>query len=709
MPKRKTISIRKIILGVCSVFIGIVLLGFLPNLLQADVEKRLQDSLGENYHLFLYGLLAFAVVVMLITYFAGEEDTEEKKAATDQDLRSQFLQNLKALYQKRLHDKMQGELNFEIKLNLTYTTEGNQPETIEDFFIIQKESSAGDFDRLFNNYTKRLWRLLILGEPGAGKSILLLRFGLRLIEMAEADPKFPIPVLLDLASWRDENQTFETWIEKNLPYIGGSFAVSKEYAGILVESKIILPLLDGFDEIREPLRNSCLRQLLPYLDKVKNARPEPLPEVIICSRIIEYHAAEDAPVFAALKIQPLTAKDVNDALRPLANDNFPAAKRLQNTLRENPGLYPAVTSAFFVHTLLDISQQEQVSFGAGTREELQTAITAHYIRSEMEKITDFPLDKSKKWLGWLAWMMKHMEGSITFELTDLQPRWARLKYAYPLVLGLVGGLVGGLVFSLVLGLILGLVLGLVFSLVLGLVGDSINTQEIKVFSLKNLSWKIVRDFLVVGLVVGLVGGLVFGLVLGLVLGLVGGLVLGLVGVLVFGLVVGLVLGLVLGLSVNESFPKTSNPYKRLLAQFWRDVIQVALILCLGIGAGVYAVINSYFGFLWGLFWGALAAVLSSPVLQHFCLRWVLYREKSLPWKLVTFLDHISTNTGLLLKDGGQWRFRHQLIHDHLAAWFEEHHPELLRPAYLEKAKKERSEKLAPATAASMNIQNQPTP
>jgi len=56
------------------------------------------------------------------------------------------------------------------------------------------------------------------------------------------------------------------------------------------------------------------------------------------------------------------------------------------------------------------------------------------------------------------------------------------------------------------------------------------------------------------------------------------------------------------------------------------------------------------------------------------------------------LDSVS-NSGLLIKDGGQWRFRHQLILDSLAYWFEENHSELLAKRDLEEVKRRREKKI----------------
>jgi predicted NACHT family NTPase len=47
-------------------------------------------------------------------------------------------------------------------------------------------------------------RLLIVGEPGAGKTILLLELARGLLERARADETSPLPVVFHLSSWADK-------------------------------------------------------------------------------------------------------------------------------------------------------------------------------------------------------------------------------------------------------------------------------------------------------------------------------------------------------------------------------------------------------------------------------------------------------------------------------------------------------------------------
>ena len=54
--------------------------------------------------------------------------------------------------------------------------------------------------------------LLILGEPGSGKTIALLKLAERFIEKADSDPSLPIPVVFNLSSWVIKRQPITEWL-----------------------------------------------------------------------------------------------------------------------------------------------------------------------------------------------------------------------------------------------------------------------------------------------------------------------------------------------------------------------------------------------------------------------------------------------------------------------------------------------------------------
>ena len=54
--------------------------------------------------------------------------------------------------------------------------------------------------------------LLILGEAGAGKSTMLLRLAHALVQRAEQEETYPLPVILRLSSWTGQHPTLDDWM-----------------------------------------------------------------------------------------------------------------------------------------------------------------------------------------------------------------------------------------------------------------------------------------------------------------------------------------------------------------------------------------------------------------------------------------------------------------------------------------------------------------
>jgi predicted NACHT family NTPase len=53
--------------------------------------------------------------------------------------------------------------------------------------------------------------LLILGAPGAGKTTTLLQLVTSLVQRAELDDRQPVPVVLSLATWLDDQPLPAGW------------------------------------------------------------------------------------------------------------------------------------------------------------------------------------------------------------------------------------------------------------------------------------------------------------------------------------------------------------------------------------------------------------------------------------------------------------------------------------------------------------------
>ncbi|MBJ6640624.1 NACHT domain-containing protein [Streptomyces sp. DHE7-1] len=99
------------------------------------------------------------------------------------------------------------------------------------------ESVVQDFRQTFPQ------RVLITGDPGAGKTVLAIRLILDILH--DRKPEDPIPVLFSLAEW-DTRMSLTGFVARMLER---SYGIRRDLAQALIEARKILPVLDGLDEM----------------------------------------------------------------------------------------------------------------------------------------------------------------------------------------------------------------------------------------------------------------------------------------------------------------------------------------------------------------------------------------------------------------------------------------------------------------------------
>ena len=104
-------------------------------------------------------------------------------------------------------------------------------------------------------------QLLILGEPGTGKSTKLVELARALIDRAQNDPSHPIPVILNLSTWAKKRAALDEWMRDELVRLYG---VSPERAQQWAGNDELLPLLDGLDEVARAERAACVTAINTY-------------------------------------------------------------------------------------------------------------------------------------------------------------------------------------------------------------------------------------------------------------------------------------------------------------------------------------------------------------------------------------------------------------------------------------------------------------
>ncbi|MEH2255358.1 NACHT domain-containing protein [Nostoc sp.] len=501
--------------------------------------------------------------------------------------------------------------------------------------------------------------LLILGEPGAGKTITLLKLAQELIARTEKDLSQPIPVVLNLSSWGNKQQTIADWLIEEL---NSTYQISKALGKVWIEDQQLLLLLDGLDEVKIERRESCIRAINEFMQE------HGLIEIVVTSRIRDYEALSTRlQLQGAICIQSLTFQQVKQYLNR-AGEQLEAVKTLlqeDTTLQElakSPLTLSVMTLAYKGKKLEDLPN-------TGSKEERRKHLFDAYIERMFKRRKYEPRYSKVQAMRWLIWLAQQMfqKSQTVFLIERIQPTWLSNRFQKILYQSLnylfiviISGLIGHLISKSINGVYLGVITGVLTV--------CFSTTEIKPVETLRWSWQEARKFLKDGLLWGLALGLIVGLGFKLVTApfdLQAGLQLG----LVYGLISGLILGLLSGLRGPEIEIRTI-PNQGI----WNSVRNAGIMGLIGgflgllgglIGGQIFAKpgwlqLGLVFGLVSGLVFGG-----GQACLQHFTLRTILYSKNYIPRNYVRFLDY-ATEHIFLQKVGGSYIFIHRMLLEHFA-------------------------------------------
>jgi transcriptional regulator with XRE-family HTH domain/DNA polymerase III delta prime subunit len=470
--------------------------------------------------------------------------------------------------------------------------------------------------------------LLILGEPGSGKSTLLLRLAQMLVQQAEQEEAHPLPVILSLSSWAEQQPALEDWMSDQLAM---TYDVSQKLSTQWVRNEHILPLLDGLDEMDAASRLACIAAINAYHCE------HLLVPLVICSRRTEYEDAARRQKLAlqhAVLIQPLTLEQVSACLDQIGQP----LDTLRQTLQTNLAFQELTTTPLMLSILILTYSRSPVPTLSHETSALQRQVWRDYVAHMTEQKGDtrhYSLQQTCSWLGWLASnLQKHYQ--TVFYLEHVQSDWLpdnlrqqafRLTMHFPIILlGMLSSIVVGLfmqtVFDLTTGIqaaTLGCLLGGCFS---QLASTSAEVGTLSTTQLRLRGRNLGRGLISAG--TGLVIGLSFGFELGPVYGFGDWLRDGLIYGSIIGLMCWLLLLLLPLLSSQRSshrVPRVPAHLRHLLSplHLWRTLL-VATALGLGYGLSTGLSYGPGFGPSTGLNFGlsyACVTLLISLIVENY--------------------------------------------------------------------------------------------
>ncbi|MEL6937795.1 MAG: serine/threonine-protein kinase [Cyanobacteria bacterium J06598_1] len=139
--------------------------------------------------------------------------------------------------------------------------------------------------------------LLILGEPGAGKTTTLLTLTRDLLDQWQ--PGQRIPAVFNLSSWTGES--LDQWLISEL---NSKYQIPKSIGHSWVQEQQLLLLLDGLDEVRLDRRSRCAAVINQFYQDYG-------PELVVCCRMNDYEALEEQLTFqSAVYVRSLTDQQI---------------------------------------------------------------------------------------------------------------------------------------------------------------------------------------------------------------------------------------------------------------------------------------------------------------------------------------------------------------------------------------------------------------
>jgi hypothetical protein len=254
-------------------------------------------------------------------------------------------------------------------------------------------------------------KLLILGGAGSGKTTALVQLVRELAIRAEDDPKEPIPVLLNLSSWMD-NQPFHEWFVDQVKL---KYGVRKDYGAKWRDERCIVPLFDGLDELPSVRHEICVRAINRF---VSEYRP---PQMVVCCRSKEYeNIGTKLQLNGAIRLLPFDDEQIREYLALVG------CPELWSSITEDPEFLELARSPLFLGMMtITRDGMSHVLEGPASTSERRTLLWDLYIRHALSRrgpSTAYSEAHTTTWLARLATILQE-HGQSDFLIEQMQPAW----------------------------------------------------------------------------------------------------------------------------------------------------------------------------------------------------------------------------------------------------------------------------------------------
>jgi len=436
-------------------------------------------------------------------------------------------------WQKKLIDTVEDDVCKRLKQSL------NQQKLLDlEFRNFQNINSAktsylkifpelkGSFIEIFKKHQK----IILLGDPGAGKTTELLQLAKTLLANID-DNDEPIPVIFELTTW-EPYQKIETWLVERLEI---KYKIPEHIGKELLNNGKILPLLDGLNEQDDNLEK-CLASIKSFVHDSQERQYSYEQPLLVCCRLRDFeknNKDNNFDSFIPIVIKRLSKEKIIKYFEAAKRQDLLKLFNRHNSLFQNVNLpldLKIIVEAYHSTKVEEYLNDKQSSFHEvvqalrGEREIYLKKILRDYINYNLFEINNFQEENKenprrekdiknsiakikkqriKQKLSWLAkTMLEHKQKEFLIE--NIQPTWlekTHQKWLYRICFGVISGLILA-IFSAFLSI-------LIYQLFSHIIADQI-ISSLSVPVAPEVAGRIKES--VINVIIGINSGLISGLI-----------------------------------------------------------------------------------------------------------------------------------------------------------------------------------------------------
>ncbi len=257
-------------------------------------------------------------------------------------------------------------------------------------------------------------KLLILGAPGAGKTTVALQLMRELVARADLDGRRPIPVLLNLTSWKNDKPIGDWFVDE----LKLKYGVRADLGGRWRDEASVAPIFDELDELPAELQQACVEAIDVFQQEY---RP---PSLVVCCRRAEYeNLTVKLHLHGAVCLLPFETDQIRDYLDRAGSSD------LWNVIRGDPQLLEMARSPLLLSFMSGLPDEAAIQRwqDAPSATERRWRVFDTYVSSHASADVNpraYSREQTLRWLRQVAMTLRR-QGQAEFLVERMQPEWLK--------------------------------------------------------------------------------------------------------------------------------------------------------------------------------------------------------------------------------------------------------------------------------------------